>query len=120
VSADNIRESGVVTAVSVIGFIFGIVSLLGSFIPCFGALAIIIAVPASIISAIAVWLAYSKQSQKTFAVAALTISLLALAISGFQYLSIKAIGRNPNRHIYKNVNHKVRYAPPSFGYIDRV
>ncbi len=89
---EETKESGLVTALSIVGFVFGLIAMLGSFIPCIGALAFFLGIPAAIISAIAIWLANFKGVKKTFCYVALTISLIGVAISGFQYFSIMVIG----------------------------
>ncbi len=92
-------ESSAVTALSVIGFVFGLIGMLGSFIPCLGGLAFYIGMPATLISALGLFIAYSLKSKKTFAVVALTISLLGVAISGYQYYSIKAMGQKAQKEL---------------------
>jgi hypothetical protein len=43
--AEELKDSGIVTTLSVIGFVFGLVGMLGSFIPCIGAIAFYIVDP---------------------------------------------------------------------------
>lgn len=91
------KDSGTVTVMSVIGFVFGLIGMLGSFIPCIGALAFFIGIPAAIISAIGLGIAYSQNAKKTFAIVAVTISLIGVAVSGFQYFSIMGAGNEAKR-----------------------
>jgi hypothetical protein len=42
--ADELKDSGTVTAMSVVGFVFGLIGMLGSFIPCIGSLAFYIGI----------------------------------------------------------------------------
>lgn len=90
--AEELKSSGSATALATIGFIFGLIGLIGSFIPCFGALAFLCAIPAAIASAIAVIITYTQNAKKAFAVTALTVSLLGVVISGVQYFGIIAAG----------------------------
>lgn len=90
--AEELKDSGTVTALSVIGLVFGLIGMLGSFIPCIGAIAFYIGIPAAIISAIALGIAYSQKAKNTFAIVALTISLIGVVISGWQFFSIMGAG----------------------------
>lgn len=86
------KESSLVVTLSVIGFILGLIGMLGSFIPCIGTIALYIAVPATLISGASVFLAYQKDVRIAFPVAALTISMIGLTVSGIQYFSfVKAV-----------------------------
>jgi len=98
------KESGTVTALSVVGFVFGLIGMMGSFIPCIGALAFYIGIPAALISAIALGIAYSQNAKKTFAVVAVTISLIGVIISGWQYFTIVSAGKNVERELKKMYN----------------
>jgi flagellar basal body-associated protein FliL len=95
----GMKESGIVTAMSVVGLVFGLIGMNGSFIPCIGSLAFYIGIPAALISAIALFIAYSQNSKKTFAVVALTISLIGVVISGWQYHSIVSLGNSLEREL---------------------
>jgi len=44
-SAEELKDSGAVTALSVIGLVFGLIGMLGSFIPCLGSLAFFVGIP---------------------------------------------------------------------------
>ncbi|MCJ7483275.1 MAG: hypothetical protein MUO31_09955 [Thermodesulfovibrionales bacterium] len=98
---EELKDSGTVTALSVIGFVFGLIGMLGSFIPCIGSLAFFVSIPAAIISGIALIIANNQKAKKTFAIVALTISLIGTVISGFQYFSIVAAGESA-RHELRN------------------
>lgn len=66
--ADDLKSSGIVTTLATIGLIFGLIGLLGSFIPCIGAIAFYMGIPAAIISAIALIIAYSQNAKRIFAI----------------------------------------------------
>ena len=100
----ELKDSGTVTAMSVIGFVFGLIGMMGSFIPCIGSLAFYIGIPAALVSAIALGIAYSQNAKKTFAVVAVTISLIGVVISGWQYFSIVSAGKNAERELKKMFN----------------
>jgi hypothetical protein len=116
----ELKESGTVTALSVIGFVFGLIGMLGSFIPCIGSLAFYIGIPAALISAIALGIAYSQNAKKTFAVVALTISLIGVVISGWQYFTIISAGKNAERELRKMFNTEQQrvQGPPEVSSID--
>lgn len=100
-SSEVLKESGTVTALSVVGFVFGIIGMLGSFIPCIGSLAFYIGIPAAVISAIGLGVAYSQNAKRTFAIVALTISLIGVVISGIQYFSIVSAGEKARQEIQR-------------------
>ncbi len=102
--AEELKDSGTVTAMSVVGFVFGIIGMLGSFIPCLGSLAFFIGIPAAIISGIALGIAYSQNAKRTFAIVALTISLIGVVISGWQYFSIISAGKKAEQALNKMAN----------------
>ena len=74
--AEELKDSGAVVALAVIGLVFGIIGMLGSFIPCLGSLAFFVGVPAALASAGAIAVAYSQKAKRNLAFAALTISLI--------------------------------------------
>jgi len=90
---EELKDSGAVTAMSVVGLVFGIIGMLGSFIPCLGALAIYVAVPATIVSGIAVFIAMSQKAKKSLAIAALVISMIGTIFSGFQAAALMGAGK---------------------------
>ena len=97
--APELRDSGAVTALSVIGLVFGLIGMLGSFIPCLGSLAFFVGIPAAIASAIALAIAYAQKAKRTFAIVALTISLIGVVISGWQYFSIISAGEKARQQM---------------------
>jgi hypothetical protein len=97
--AEELKDSGSVTALSVIGFVFGLIGMLGSFIPCFGSLAFFVGIPAAIASGIALAVAYSQKAKRTFAIVALTISLIGVVISGWQYFTIISAGEKARQQL---------------------
>ena len=86
-------ESGTVTALGVVSIIFGTIGLLGSFIPCLGALAIWLAIPASLCGAGAVYLAKTKGCSIGLPIAALVVSVLGLIISSVQIMALTSAGK---------------------------
>jgi hypothetical protein len=90
------ESSGLVTSLSVIGIVFGLIGMMGSFIPCIGSLAFYIGIPAAIVSFVALIVASNKY-YNTFAIVALTISLIGVVISGWQYFSIISAGEQARR-----------------------
>lgn len=96
---EELRESGTVTALSVIGFVFGLIGMLGSFIPCLGSLAFFVGIPAAIASGAALVVANIQKAKRTFAIVALTISLIGVVISGWQYFSIVSAGEKARQQI---------------------
>ena len=103
---EELKESGIVTALSVVGLVFGMIGMFGSFIPCIGALAFFIGIPAALVSGIALWIAYVQKAKSTFAIVALTISLIGVVISGWQYFSITSAGELAKREIDKMYQRK--------------
>jgi hypothetical protein len=97
--SEELKDSGAVTALSVIGLVFGLIGMLGSFIPCFGSFAFFIGIPAAIVSGIALAVAYSQTAKRTFAIVALTISLIGVVVSGWQYFSIISAGEAARRQL---------------------
>lgn len=89
----ELKDSGIVTALSVVGFVFGLIAMLCSFIPLLGSLAYFIGIPAAIISGIALAIAYSQNAKRTFAIVALTISLIGVAMAGLQYVTLLSAGK---------------------------
>lgn len=94
---EELKDSGIVTAMSVVGFVFGLIGMLGSFIPCIGSFAFLISIPALIISGIALLIAKSQKAKSTFAIVALTICLIGTVISGIQYFGIIYTAEKANK-----------------------
>lgn len=88
--AEELNDSGAVVVLSVIGLVFGLIGMLGSFIPCLGSLAFFVGVPAAMASGAAIVVAYSQRAKRNLAFAALTVSLIGVVISGLQFFSISA------------------------------
>ena len=93
-------ESGTVTALAVVSIIFGTIGLLGSFIPCLGAFAIWIAVPAALCGAGATFMAKSKGCSIGFPVAAFVVSILGVIISAVQILALSATVKAANDSVH--------------------
>lgn len=89
-------ESGTVTALAVVSIIFGTIGLLGSFIPCLGAFAIYIAVPAALCGAGATYMAKSKGCSIGLPVAAFIVSVLGVIISAVQIVAISGAAKAAN------------------------
>jgi len=102
--SDRPEESGLVTAISVVGTVFGVIGMLGSFIPCFGMLALYVAIPAALISGVALGLAYYQKVRKTFAIVALTISMIGVTVAGIQVGSLASTGMG----VYKGFEQEQR------------
>ena len=102
--SEELKDSGTVTTLSVVGLVFGLIGMLGSFIPCIGSLAFYLGIPAAIISAIALGIAHSQNAKRTFAIVALTISLIGVVISGWQYFSIISAGENARQQMQQMGN----------------
>jgi hypothetical protein len=83
----EIKYSPAVTILSAIGIVFGLFGMLGSFMPSIGPLVFYVGIPATIVSAIGLAIAYSQNAKKTFAILAVAISLIGVLISGWQYFS---------------------------------
>ncbi len=92
-------ESGAVAALSTVGLVLGLIGLLGSFVPCLGSLAFYVGIPGALASGIGLGLAYSQNAKRTFAIVALTISLMGVVISGWQYFSIMAAGERARQQL---------------------
>jgi len=108
---EELKDSGTVTALSVTGFVFGLIGMLGSFIPCIGSLAFYIGIPAAVISGIALGIAYSQNAKRTFAIVAVTISLIGVIISGWQYFTIISAG-NKAKHALEEMTRPSIKTPP--------
>lgn len=99
--SDRPEESGLVTAVSVVGTVFGVIGMLGSFIPCFGIFALYVAIPAALISGVALGIAYYQKVKKTFAVVALTISMIGVTVAGIQFGGLASTGMGAFKEVQK-------------------
>lgn len=99
--SDRPEESGLVTAISVVGTVFGVIGMLGSFIPCFGIFALYVAIPAALISGVALGVAYYQKVRKTFAIVALTISMIGVTVAGIQFGSLASTGMGAYKEVQK-------------------
>lgn len=86
-------ESGTVIALAVVSIIFGTIGLLGSFIPCLGAFAIYVAVPAALCGAGATYMAKSKGCSIGLPVAAFVVSVLGVIISSVQIMALNGVAK---------------------------
>ena len=115
-AATPLKDSGTVTVLSVIGLVFGLIGMLASFVPCLGALAFLVGMPAALASGIGLAVAYSQHAKRTFAIVALTISLIGVVISGAQYMTIVSAGKAAHDELqrmnndFQKANHRVQ--PP--------
>lgn len=96
-------ESGTVTALAVVSIIFGTIGLLGSFIPCLGAFAIWIAVPAALCGAGATYMAKSKGCSIGLPVAAFIVSVLGVIISAVQIVAISGVAKAANDEMERDM-----------------
>ena len=94
------KSSNTVTVISTIGFVFGMVGMLGSFIPFIGSLAFYIGIPAAFISAVGLVIAKTKNAKQTFSIIALTVSLIGVAVSGWQYVTIYSLGKKTEKQLH--------------------
>jgi hypothetical protein len=99
--AEELKDNGAVTALSVVGLVFGLIGMLGSLLPCIGALAFYVGVPGALASGLALGIAYSQNAKRQFAIAALTISLIGVVISGYQYFSIMSAGESARQELIR-------------------
>ena len=102
--ADDLKDSGIVTVLSVIGFVFGLLGMLGSFVPCFGAITFYIGIPAAIISGVALLIAHQQNAKKSFAIVALTISFIGIILSLAQYHAIKQLSNQDGSNLHQGLN----------------
>ncbi len=82
------ENSTTVLAIATVGFVFGLLGLIYTFIPSFENFALITSLPAAFLSLISLALSYRKKANKTFAVVAVIVSFLAVSLSCFQYLTL--------------------------------
>ena len=74
------------------GLVVGILTLLVSFIPCFGMYAMYIGIVAILLSGIGLYIASKNNSSKGMLIAALIVSILGFAIAYNQYSQLKDLG----------------------------
>lgn len=102
---EYLKESNTVTVLSVLGFIFGLMGMLASFIPLIGSVAFFIGIPAAILSGVACYVAKAERVKQTFAITALTVSLVGISVSAWQYYTIVSVARhidNQTRQMLQN------------------
>lgn len=100
----ELKESSIVTILSVIGLIFGFIGMLCSFVPFLGIFALFISFPATVVSVFGLLIAYMLRAKKTFILVSFTICLIGLTISGSQYAILAAYNesrRAPERTVLK-------------------
>ncbi len=93
----DLKDFWTVIAMSVIGFVFGFIGILSSFFPTIGTFAFYIGIPAVVISAIGLGIAYSQNTKKSIAIVAVTISLIGVIVSGLHYFNVTGTG-NEAKH----------------------
>lgn len=87
------KTSSLVTGLATTTLVFGIIGLLGSFIPCFGIYALLISVPFLILGVITIIIAKFSNAPRGLAVAATTLAGLATAIAIFQLFAMQETTR---------------------------
>ncbi len=95
----NSNQSGLVTTLAVISLVFGIIGLLGSFIPCLGAFALFISGPSLVIGVVAFFVAKSKEVGIGLSVAASTISAIGLVISLMQGAALTSVASETTKEL---------------------
>jgi len=95
------------------GLVLGIVTLLVSFIPCFGLFAIFFGVIAIAISVIGLVIALKHNHEKGLIIGALITSLLGCGIAYSQYAAMNALGeeliKETNKTIVENGGQPIKY-----------
>lgn len=74
---------------AIAGFVVGIASLLFAFIPCLGAYSIYPGAVGVVLSSVGLYLIIKSKNSRGLAIAGLSVSLLAVFLGGFQYLTLK-------------------------------
>ena len=87
------KPSSAITALSVLVLVFGIIGLLGSFIPCLGMLAIYVSIPTAIVGVITLIAAKRVNAPRGLAVAGLVIALIASGIAIAQYSALDSTNK---------------------------
>lgn len=82
---NNQNDRSTVNALGIAGLVVGIIALLISFIPCFGIIALFIAILGLILSGIGLYMANKNNFEKGLVIAGVAISGVALAISLVQW-----------------------------------
>jgi len=77
------KTSGIVMALSVVGFVAGFLGLCYSYIPCLGNFTFYITIPGAIASGIGLLIAKQQNAKSALPIAALTLCLIDIAITFF-------------------------------------
>lgn len=85
---DQPKPSSLVTALATTTLVIGIVSFLGAFVPCFGALTLYLSIPSILLGAVTIFIAKSQNAPRGLAVAATVVAGLAAVIA---YMNIHSI-----------------------------
>lgn len=86
-------------ALGISGFVLGILTLLISFLPCVGVMAVVFGIVAIVVSTIGLIISIQYNQSKLFATIALILALLGCAIAGLQYFVLAKIAKNiPNQY----------------------
>jgi len=93
------KTSGIVTALAVVGFVFGLIGMLGSFVPIVGIFAIKICIGAALISGLSLVIAFAQNANRTFPVVALTISLIGVGMIYMQINKIESAVKSTNKFV---------------------
>jgi len=72
-------------ALGISGFVLGILTLLISFLPCVGVMAVVFGIVAIVVSTIGLIISIQYNQSKLFATIALILAILGCAIAGLQY-----------------------------------
>lgn len=88
----ELRDSPTVLVLSILGTVLGSIGTLISFTIIFGILALYLSVPATLLSGTALYVAVSRHAKRTFAVVALTISLIGVVVASSQIIMFYALG----------------------------
>lgn len=102
---NEIKDSRNVTAMYAVGFIFGLIGILVSFIPCIGSLAFYIGIPATIVSGIVLIAACLQNRKRSYAIVAVSICLVVVLISSWQYVNIISVSNKAKQAIEELVCH---------------
>lgn len=81
-------------ALGIAGFVLGILTLLISFIPCLGVLALVIGIAAIVISIIGLLISIKHQQSKVFVIVALLLALIGSIVAGLQYFVLTKLAKD--------------------------
>jgi hypothetical protein len=100
VQQQPLKESTAVTALAAIGLVFGFLGLIGAFVPCFGTIAFVIAIPGVLASVMALVLAFAQNASRTFPFISLAVSLLGIVLSGLHQYGVMTMMERMQRLPY--------------------